>query len=286
MADGGYQRTCKKCQQTWFVPAELAEERPDLKSITSQMVSTATSVQQQMALRQHYLQLGAAAKCPRCGATSWTQQPVAEMPASPEPASSAAPDASTAPAASGTPAAQGQIFVLNQQLVSLTGDAWIEDGQGNHAFEVDGQLLSLRGTHVLKDLGGQTLYEISSPLGPHLHRTIEIKRGGQLVATVQEAIFNLGGDKFTITLAGGQALAVKGDWLNREFQVTDASGQQVMTASRAWFTIRDAYGILVAPGYEAPLALAIAIALERVEAQERGQGSPLQNLLGNLGPFS
>jgi hypothetical protein len=34
-----------------------------------------------------------------------------------------------------------------------------------------------------------------------------------------------------------------------------------------------------------PLALAIVIALERVEAQEQGEQSPIQSLLGGIGPF-
>ena len=150
---------------------------------------------------------------------------------------------------------------------------------------MDGQLLSLRGTHVLKDLSGQELYEISKPLAPHLHRTIEVKKAGETVATVQEALFNLGGDKFTITLASEAALTVRGNWVNREFQVTDQSGVVVMTASRAWFTIHDSYGIQIAAGFDVPLGLAIAVALERVEVEERGGRSPLQNLLGGLGSF-
>ena len=139
--------------------------------------------------------------------------------------------------------------------------------------------------HVLKDLAGQPLYEISSPLGPHLHRTVEVKKDGQTMATVQEALFNLGGDKFTITLAGGQALSIHGDWMNRVFQVKDAAGQLVIDASRMWFSIRDSYGIQIQPGFDVPLGLAIVVALERAEAQERGQQSPLQNLLGGIGPF-
>jgi uncharacterized protein YxjI len=119
---------------------------------------------------------------------------------------------------------QLQTFVLNQKLISLTGDLWIEDGKGNHAFEVDGKLLSMHGTHVLKDLNGQPLYEISKPLAPHVHKTIEIKKDGHTAATVQEAIFHLGGDKFKITLAGGQELTVHGNWSNREFQVKDQAG--------------------------------------------------------------
>ena len=174
------------------------------------------------------------------------------------------------------PVGQVQTFVLNQKLISLTGDLWIEDGQGNHAFEVDGKLVSLHGTHVLKDLNGQPLYEISKPLAPHLHKTIEIKKDGQVSATVQEAIFHLGGDKFKITLAGGQELTVHGNWSNREFQVKDQAGGQVIDASRKWFSIHDAYGIQIAPGFEVPLGLAICVALERVEAQEQGDESPFR----------
>ncbi len=289
MANGDYQRTCNRCHHTWSVPAALAEERPTVKGLASQFTSTiGATFDDQLALRTHYQQLGNAAKCPQCGATSFTQQKVADSPTSPDsPAAPQAPaeTAPSAPAASPMPGGQVQTFVLNQKLISLTGDLWIEDGKGNHAFEVDGKLLSMHGTHVLKDLNGQPLYEISKPLAPHLHKTIEIKKDGQVSATVQEAIFHLGGDKFKITLAGGQELTVHGNWSNREFQVKDQAGGQVIEASRMWFSIRDAYGIQITPGFEVPLGLAICVALERVEAQEQGDQSPVQNLLGGIGPF-
>ena len=96
---------------------------------------------------------------------------------------------------------QTRTFVLNQDLFSVTGDAWIEDGQGNRQYAVDGSLLSLRGTHVLQDLDGTPLYEISKPLTPHLHKTMSISRGGQSVATVQEALVNMTGDRFKVKLA-------------------------------------------------------------------------------------
>ena len=283
MADGGYQRTCTRCGHTWLVPSDIAEERPDLKAATSQVISMiGGKFADQVALRAHYQQLRAAAKCPACGATSFTQEKAAESPTSPEPPS-AVP--SSAPQASPAPDGQPVIYVLNQKLISLTGDLWIEDGQGNHAFEVDGKLLSLRGTHVLKDLSGQALYEISKPLAPHVHKTIDISKGGQTAATVQEAILHLGGDKFKISLSGGLELTIHGDWMNREFQVKDLTGRVAIVVSRAWFSIHDGYGIQITPGFEVPLALAIVIALERVEAQEQGEQSPIQNLLGGIGPF-
>jgi uncharacterized protein YxjI len=290
MANGDYQRTCNKCHNTWSVPADIAEARPNMKSLASQFASTiGASFDEQLALRTHYQQLGTAAKCPQCGATSFTQLKVADSPISadsPTTPQSPAGAPPSVPPASTTAGGQVRTFVLNQKLISMTGDLWIEDGQRNRAFEVDGKLLSMHGTHVLKDLNGQPLYEISKPLAPHVHKTIEIKKDGKVAATVQEAIFHLGGDKFKITLAGGQELTVRGNWSNREFQVKDQAGGQVIDASRMWFSIHDGYGIQIAPGFEVPLGLAICVALERVEAQEQGDDqSPVQNLLGGIGPF-
>jgi len=317
MASGAYLRTCKRCQHAWTVPAELAEERPSMQGMANQLTSLISGgYNQQVTFQEHYKQLAAAAKCPQCGATSFTQEPVAESapsapsddsrpsvdsapsagsaaPAAP-PAASDPSDPSTwlppsfaqqapAPQASAAPDGQPRTYVLNQQLFSLTGDAWIEDGEGNRAFEVNGQLMSLHGTHVLKDLQGQELYEISKPLAPHIHRTIEIKRGGQTVATVQEAVFHFGGDKFTITNASGQPLSMRGNWGGREFQIADPAGHDLIHVSRVWFSLHNGYGVQIAPDFDVPLGLAIVIALERVEAEEQGQKSPMQNLLGGLG---
>ena len=114
----------------------------------------------------------------------------------------------------------GPTYVLNQALLSLGGDLWIEDDAGNRAFEVDGKALSLRRTLDLRDPAGTTLYQISQSLA-HLRRTFEIKRGDQLVATIEEALVNLLGDHFTIRLAAGDELTVKGDWIKEGATVID-----------------------------------------------------------------
>jgi uncharacterized protein YxjI len=160
----------------------------------------------------------------------------------------------------------GQTFVLNQKLMSISGDLWIDDADGNHAFEVDGKALALRRTLVLLDQTGQPLYEINQSLA-HLHHTFEIKRGDEVVATVQKALLNILGDHFTIDLAGGDQLLVTGDWISREFHVTRA-GSDVIFASRRLLAIRDCYGVQIAPGFEVGLALAVVIALEQMELQD------------------
>ena len=70
----------------------------------------------------------------------------------------------------------GHTYVLNQKLMSLSGDLWIEDEQGNNAFQVDGKAFSLRRTLILEDASGNPLYAINKSLA-HLHRTFEIKQG-------------------------------------------------------------------------------------------------------------
>ena len=160
----------------------------------------------------------------------------------------------------------GQTFVMNQKLMSIGGDLWIDDANGNHAFEVDVKALAIRRTLVLQDPAGNPLYQINQSLA-HLHTTFEIKRGDEVVATVQKALINILGDHFTIELAGGEQLTVTGDWIAREFHVV-LGGADVILASRNLLSLHGAYGVQVAPGFDTPLAMAIVIALEQMELQE------------------
>jgi uncharacterized protein YxjI len=161
----------------------------------------------------------------------------------------------------------GQTYVLNQKLMSLSGDLWIDDAGGNHAFAVDRKAFTVRRTLLLQDPAGNVLYEINQSLA-HLHQTFEIKRGAELVATIQKALLNVLGDHFTVDMANGDRLTVTGDWIAREFHVTRA-GTDVIFASRHLLSIRDRYGVQIAPGFDTPLALAIVIALEQMEQEER-----------------
>ena len=159
-----------------------------------------------------------------------------------------------------------QTFILNQKLMSLSGELWIDDAAGNHAFKVDGKAFALRRTLVLQDPTGNPLYQVNQSLA-HLHHTFEIKQGEAVVATIRKALLNVLGDHFTVDLAGGDQLAVTGDWISREFHLT-RSGSDVVFVSRRLLAIRDCYGVQIAPGFDVPLALAIVIALEQMELQD------------------
>ncbi len=164
-----------------------------------------------------------------------------------------------------------ETYVLQEKLLSLGGDLFVTDAAGNHLFEVDGKVFSVRRTLFVNDLQGRPLYEINASL-MHIRKTFEIKRDGQVVATIQRALLTFLRPHYTVSMADGQTLDIKGNIWDREFQATQ-NGQPVFSASRRWLSIRDAYGIRVAPGFDAPLAIALAIALEQMELEHRRQGA-------------
>ena len=159
-----------------------------------------------------------------------------------------------------------KLFALHQTLLSFSGDAWIEDGEGNRVYEVDGKV-ALSRTLDLLDQSGTVLYMLRQPL-MSIHRSFAITRGDQPVGNVEKDLFTFLGDRFTISLANGETLQGSGDFLDHEFRVT-RSDEDVIAASRAWFSMHDTYGVKVADGFDEPLALAIAIAIEQIEASER-----------------
>src|ERR1035437_8991018 len=171
--------------------------------------------------------------CLSCGAPAGTQAAPASGASAPPPFVAATPAASAA-----GPDATGQTFVLNQKLISMTGDLWIDDSNGNHAFEVDGKLLALRRSLILRDTSGQELYEINKSLA-HVHKTFEVKPGDKVVMTIQKALMSFMGEHFTITAADGGQMKVTGNWAGREFHV-QKDGTDVIYASRQFFSLHDA----------------------------------------------
>jgi len=160
-----------------------------------------------------------------------------------------------------------KLYALHQAIFSFGGDAWIEDDAGNRVFEVDGKAFTIGRTLDLLDPAGTLLYTLHQPVMT-IHAKFEISRAGALIATIEKALFAMFGDKFTITLAAGGQLEAKGDFLDHEFVVT-RDGNEVVSASRAWFSMHDTYGVRVADDFDDPLALTIAIAIEQIERQER-----------------
>ncbi len=158
-------------------------------------------------------------------------------------------------------------YQLRRQMFSIGEDFWIENDRGEPTYKVDGKVLRIRETFVLEDRNGAELATIEAKLIA-LQPTMNIVRGGQVYATVRKALFTLFRQHFSIEVHGGPVMQAQGDILNHEYEI-ESNGQVVATISKRWFTIRETYGIAIAPGQDEVLLLAAAVCVDEMSERNR-----------------
>ena len=152
-------------------------------------------------------------------------------------------------------------YRMRQKLVSIGDDYWIEDDSGNRAFKVDGKALRVRQTLVLQDSRGGDLLKIQERK-LRVRDTMEIEdSSGNTVATVKKALITPLRDRWSVSVANGPDLDVKGNIVDHEYTVEGPSGT-VATVSKKWFRVADTYGVEIAPGQDVPLLLAVTAVLD------------------------
>jgi uncharacterized protein YxjI len=161
----------------------------------------------------------------------------------------------------GEASAPAHRYQMRQKLLSIGDDFAIEDESGQRAFTVDGQALRLRSTLRFLDGDGTELYKIQSKVA-RVRDTMEIERaGGGVAAKVHNALLTPLRDRWSIDVPGGQDLSAVGNILDHEYRI-ERGRQPVATVSKAWFRVRDSYGVEVGAGEDAALMLAIAVVID------------------------
>jgi uncharacterized protein YxjI len=159
-------------------------------------------------------------------------------------------------------------FQMRQKIFSIGDDYWIEDDRGQRAFKVDGKALRLRKTLVFEDAAGTELLKISERRF-RLRDTMEIEApDGRTVATVKKALISPLRDRWTVDVANGTSLEVKGNIVDHEYEI-EANGRRVAAVSKKWFRFTDTYGVEVGPGQDPLLILAVAAVLDTT-TRDRG----------------
>jgi uncharacterized protein YxjI len=97
---------------------------------------------------------------------------------------------------------------------------------------------------------------------------MEIEKAGRLYAMVTKKLFTLLHQHYTIQVEGGPTYQAEGDITNHEYAVI-GDGVQVAQISRQWFSIRDAYGVALAPNVDQALLLAAAVCIDEISERER-----------------
>jgi uncharacterized protein YxjI len=168
--------------------------------------------------------------------------------------------------AQGADSLAGMRYLVRERIFAIKDDFWVTDEQGNKAFFINAKILSLHHSLDLQDASGAKLATIKHRLLTFTD-AMEIEHDGARVATVHKAVFSPLHHRSVIDLEGGGRLEAVGDFVDKNFEIRDG-GQVLAQVSRAWFRIRDTYGVDVAPGQNDVLMIAIAICLDRIHAAE------------------
>ena len=151
-------------------------------------------------------------------------------------------------------------YLVRERLFSISDDFWVTDERGDKIFLVDGKALRLRETFELKDASGAILATIRKRFLSFTD-TLDIEHDGEVVATVHRAIFSLLHHRAYIDIPGRGRLEAVGNIIDKDFEIRDGD-QVVAQISRAWFHVRDTYGVDIAPGENDVLILASTVVID------------------------
>ncbi len=155
----------------------------------------------------------------------------------------------------------GKRFQMQEKLMSIGDDSWIEDDQGDRVYKVDGKALRVRDTFILKDRDGNEVASIQEKK-LRARDTMEIERGGRTVATIHKALVGIR-DRFDIDIEDGEDLSARGNVVDHEYEIK-RDGEVITTVSKKWLRVRDTYGVEIREGEDEPLLLALTVAIDKM----------------------
>jgi uncharacterized protein YxjI len=158
----------------------------------------------------------------------------------------------------------GERFLMREKLLSIGDDFWIENGQGERAYKVNGKAVRLRQTFVLEDTSGGEVAKIQERKLT-IRDKIAIERGGDTAATVHKALVGIR-DRFAIDIEDGDDMKAHGNVVDHEYEI-ERDGDTVATISKKWFRVRESYGVDVAAGEDTALILAITVAIDSLTSR-------------------
>jgi len=147
---------------------------------------------------------------------------------------------------------------MRQELLSIGDDYWIEDESGERVFRVDGKEIRFRDTWLLKDRQGREMARIrEKKLSIRDAITIE---SGDLEAKVKKALVGVR-DRFHVEVEHGKDLKAHGNIVEHEYEI-ERDGHRIAEVSKRWFRVRETYGVEVDDPDDAPLVLAVTVAID------------------------
>ena len=149
-------------------------------------------------------------------------------------------------------------FQLREKMISIGDDYWIETDSGQRMFRVNGKAARFRDTWALEDAHGNDVAKIQEKK-ISVRDKIVIEAGGR-EATVKKALVGFR-DRFHVEVEHGEDLKVHGNIVDHEYEI-ERDGDTIAEVSKKWFRMRDTYGVEVDDIADAPLVLAVTVAVD------------------------
>jgi uncharacterized protein YxjI len=156
----------------------------------------------------------------------------------------------------------GTVYRMREKVFAIGDDFWIDTDEERHAFKVNGKALRIRSTFILESPSGDELFKLQEKK-LRVRDTMQLEHDGKTIATIKKALVSPLRERFHIELANGRELTAKGNIVDHEYKI-ERDGHQIAEISKRWFSVRDTYGIEVAPGENDGLILAAAICIDEM----------------------
>jgi uncharacterized protein YxjI len=152
---------------------------------------------------------------------------------------------------------------MREHFFSFGDDFTVQDDAGRDVFYIDGKAFSIGDKLSFQDMNGNELARIREKL-LSIGKTYNIELadavgGGNVI--VKKHLFTLFRAAYTIDVPGPGDLEATGSFLDHDYTF-ERGGRTVATVSKKWFTLRDSYGIDIAPGENDVLLIASAVVID------------------------
>jgi len=158
-------------------------------------------------------------------------------------------------------------YRLKERNISLRDKYKIENEEGDTVYEIKGKWWSWGDKLTVKNQEGVTCLMIDQKQLA-LRPKYSILRNEEKVAEVSKKI-SLFKQKLEIEFEDGKEYAVKGNFLDREFEFKDGQ-KTIAEVSKKWLSLSDTYGVRIAEGEDAEVILAAVVIIDLMLQEEEG----------------
>lgn len=110
-------------------------------------------------------------------------------------------------------------YRMQEKLVSIGDDFWIENDQGARCFKVDGKAMRIRDTLQIEDPQGRELAKIQERK-VRVRETMEIEGpGGKTLAEIHKKMISPLRERYIVKVSDGPELEVQGNIVDHEYTI-------------------------------------------------------------------